>query len=641
MSNAEVAVSNAVVTEQEPSRALVVLNPVAGSCTPQQVREVLDATFSAHGWTYTLYETQPDDDVGAMVRGALDEGCSLVVAGGGDGTVSLVAHELAGSGVPLGVLPLGTANVLAQELGIPTDLGQAVALLLGAHRRRDLDLMRINGRHFILQIGIGLDSLMIKDTDRAAKRRFGRLAYLTTLAGKLVGYQSRRFTMSVDGQRMRPRAWQVLVANAGTLGVPPFRWGPDIFPTDGELDLCIFNVRQARDYARLLWRLITGRYTPAPNISYVRIKQHITITTERPLPVQADGEIIGETPVQIDVVPRGVTIIVPQGDAPPRNDSGGAGIGADACEVDPAVAQATAAISEAVAAIRTPEHADRVLDELERAAGGRTTAQVAGAAPPPDAKQAAEKIQQVAADAPPEQKPQQVIGTAAKQIARAEDEDAELLSQAVQRAINPEAAGAGAPASKKERDLLQEALLRRLKPLNSADVALFLTINHLPHTELMNSLMYSLTTVMNRGDGWVAGLLLATLRDPKRGKRALLDVLPALWLTAATIEFPIKHFFRRKRPFISLVRAIVVGRKPGHYSFPSGHSAAAFAGAWLISRHFPRLRPLWYSVAALVAFSRVYLGAHYPGDVLSGAASGVVLAAAYRKLIEELTEALD
>lgn len=634
---------------QSQGRALVIMNPKAGSCTPEQVRAVLDESFGAHGWTYTLYETSPDDDLRDQVRRAREEGCDLVVAGGGDGTVSLVANELAGSAIPLGVLPLGTANVLARELGIPTDLGQAVALLVGPHREREMDLMRVNGRHFILQIGIGLDSLMIKDTDREAKRRFGRLAYLATLVGKLVGYQSQRFTIAADGKRMRPRAWQALIANAGTLGVKPLRWGPDISPTDGELDLCLFNVRQPADYARLLWRLLSGRYQPAPNITYVRIHNQIAITTDRPLPVQADGEIIGETPVQVAVVPRGIRIIVPQAEPESRPTpllslgarEDQAGAGGAACAVHPAVEQASAALSEAVAAIRTPKQADKVLDELERAAADQTQEQVARQAPAPDAQAAAAKLEQVAAESPPEQKPQRVIATAAKQIARAEDEDRELLAQAVQRAISPEAVAAGPPATAEERQLLQDALLRRLKPLSYADTAVFLTINHLPHTELLNTLMYALTTAMNRGDGWVVGLLLAAAQDHRRGRRALLDVLPALWLATATVEFPIKHFFRRKRPFISLVRAIVVGRKPGHYSFPSGHSAAAFAGAWLIGRHYPRLRPLLFLVAGLVGFSRVYLGAHYPGDVLSGAASGVALAALYRRLLEELGEALD
>jgi len=106
-----------------------------------------------------------------------------------------------------------------------------------------------------------------------------------------------------------------------------------------------------------------------------------------------------------------------------------------------------------------------------------------------------------------------------------------------------------------------------------------------------------------------------------------------LYLATYTVEIPIKRYFRRKRPFISIVRAIVVGRKPGSYSFPSGHSAAAFAGATLLQAYYPRARPVLFAIALLVAFSRVYLGAHYPGDVLSGSLAGAGLAKVYRTLI--------
>jgi undecaprenyl-diphosphatase len=184
-------------------------------------------------------------------------------------------------------------------------------------------------------------------------------------------------------------------------------------------------------------------------------------------------------------------------------------------------------------------------------------------------------------------------------------------------------------------------MLRRMNPLEAADTTLFLTINQrTPRTEELNALMYALTTIMNRGDAWVLGLIVASLIDPRRGRRALREVLPSLWLTAVTVEVPIKRLFRRRRPFISIVRAIVVGKKPGGYSFPSGHSAVAFGGALLLTRHFPRMGPIFYLIAALTGFSRIYLGAHYPGDVVTGAAIGSGLAVLFRRLISWLLHSI-
>jgi diacylglycerol kinase family enzyme len=210
--------------------AFVVLNPVAGSHESYVVRQALEDHLSAAGTMCEIHEAGSDEPMAEVIGAALTRGCDLMVAAGGDGTVSAVAGGLAGSDVPLGIIPLGTANVLARELAIPVDLDQACQLLAGPHATTRIDAMRVGPRCYFTQIGAGIDALMIRDSRREPKRRFGRIAYLWTALARLIGFQPRRFTITINGRQRRFRASQVVVANSGTLGQPPFRWGPDVRP---------------------------------------------------------------------------------------------------------------------------------------------------------------------------------------------------------------------------------------------------------------------------------------------------------------------------------------------------------------------------------------------------------------------------
>lgn len=307
-------------------------------------------------------------------------------------------------------------------------------------------------------------------------------------------------------------------------------------------------------------------------------------------------------------------------------------------EAKAAAEPAKAAVEAALSAIKSPAQAEQVAAEMIAAAGDTTETQVreaSGAAPDP-----AQAIQAAAAT-PGSQKAPATLIEAAKQVASSSGETREALEQALQAATNPEQRGATETANQQPLELLRAAILKQMKPYQAVDARLYLALNHLPHTPLTNTFMYFVTTIMNGGFGWVLGLVLAALIDRKRGRQALLRVIPPLWIATMTVEFPIKFYFRRRRPFVDVVQAIAVGKKPGTFSFPSGHSAAAFAGAWLLRRHYPKLTPLWYAIAGLVGFSRIYLGAHYPGDVMSGAISGTLIAEAARWVIDKGDDAAE
>lgn len=179
----------------------------------------------------------------------------------------------------------------------------------------------------------------------------------------------------------------------------------------------------------------------------------------------------------------------------------------------------------------------------------------------------------------------------------------------------------------------------RLSLFQKIDTWLFAKINNLPHPTYFDNLMKLLAEIMNRGDGWLFGLFIASYRDEAHGHtkstRAMRRIAPVLWLASATVEFPLKSIFRRQRPYSQLAAAVLVGAPPQRHSFPSGHAASAFAGAWLLSKYYPRWRPAFYLLALAVAFCRVYLGVHYPSDVVAGGLTGVGLAALYQKLLNQ------
>ncbi len=295
-----------------PGQVVAIVNPKAGSAAIDAIRRALEACFAGGESRLELYEIREGDDLGAVVRERLARGVALVIAAGGDGTVSAVADALAGSGTPMGILPMGTANVLARELEIPLDVDAAARLLVDDHDVVAIDAMRVGGRHYLTQVGVGLDALMIRDTPTEQKKRLGKLAYLWAAARHLIGFQPRRFTLEIDGKATRRNASQVVVANVGTLGQPPFRWGPDIRVDDGTLDVFVSKARTILHYLVLAWHVVTRQHRADPNVRYYQARRSVAIATRHPVPVQADGEVIGETPVSVDVVPGAVHVIAPR-----------------------------------------------------------------------------------------------------------------------------------------------------------------------------------------------------------------------------------------------------------------------------------------------------------------------------------------
>ncbi|MBN1992028.1 MAG: diacylglycerol kinase family lipid kinase [Anaerolineae bacterium] len=296
----------------DTSKIYIVFNPVAGNANADTVRQALNKYFSNNNVpAYSIYETTGQENLSEVVHQALNQGFNLFVAAGGDGTVAGVAGGLADTDIPLGIIPLGTGNALALKFNIPLDLEPALQLLVGRHAVQTMDAMQVEDRFLLLNITIGLTSLIMRDTEYKNKRRFGRLAYVWAGLLALFNIQPRRFTIGVDGQYHQVWASEIAVTNVSSFGASMFRWGPHIRSDDAQLDVVIVRSRTIWDYLQLAWHTILNQHKRDPNVNYLSARQSVTVKAGRPLIVQGDGDIIGQTPVRVKIVPNAVQIIVP------------------------------------------------------------------------------------------------------------------------------------------------------------------------------------------------------------------------------------------------------------------------------------------------------------------------------------------
>ena len=281
--------------------------------------------------------------------------------------------------------------------------------------------------------------------------------------------------------------------------------------------------------------------------------------------------------------------------------------------------------------------AEEVIEKLETKAADQTVKDVEQTQPPrATPASAAHEVEKAAQTTHGTKKTEKVLETTARVLTTPDKHEREVVSEAVQEVLNPEQQGAPPTVENpQQREYLRQAVLRRLKPVDALDANLFLLVNHLPHTRLLNAFFYGLTFVFQGGAAWYVTMGIAALRNRRITREVLREVTLPLLISGLLVELPIKTYFKRKRPFITIIQAIVIGRKPGTWSFPSGHSAAAFAGAWLLNNKFRRFWGLRYLVAGFVAFSRIYLGDHYPGDVASGSLLGMLFAMFFHRLLRK------
>lgn len=294
------------------SRIFIVLNPVAGGCEVEHVKQTLKQHCDTLGIACDIYETTGNEDLPAIVRQAREQDYKSVIAAGGDGTVSAVASELVHSPVSLGIIPVGTANLLARELNIPLELEAACRLAVKGGTIRKIDAMQAGNQILFSHISLGSYSRIAERTSATAKRYFRQLAYVWNALAELIGTHRWRFNLVIDDRQYRFKAAFIMIANVGAMGASYLRWGPNIKPDDGQVDICIVRAQTLIHYISFMWHILLGYHKQSPHTRYLHAQKYIKARTKRNLPVRGDGEIIGRSSIEIKIIPMAIQIIVPE-----------------------------------------------------------------------------------------------------------------------------------------------------------------------------------------------------------------------------------------------------------------------------------------------------------------------------------------
>lgn len=284
----------------------VIINPASGQ--PQPVLHTINNVFRSSGADWDLSITKDSGDAERFAREAAASGADVVASFGGDGTVMEVARGLFGSEVPLAILPGGTANLMSVELGIPKKLEEAVAIAADPNSRvRLVDAGLFGGKtQFLLRVGIGGTARKVELADRDLKNKFGELAYSIAALKAISTQDKSQYTFTLDGKSYSVEAYSVLVDNAGNLGLPGVGL-KSVLVDDGLLDVIVVLDYRLRSWISIGSSVISQKLNP----DYILHKQakEITIESDPPQPVQIDGEMAGETPVNIKVLPNQVRIL--------------------------------------------------------------------------------------------------------------------------------------------------------------------------------------------------------------------------------------------------------------------------------------------------------------------------------------------
>ncbi|MFZ5805730.1 MAG: diacylglycerol/lipid kinase family protein [Verrucomicrobiota bacterium] len=279
----------------------IILNPTAKGEYARRMASQIKTLFPRATFKITQHAGEAKD----LARDAAQAGFKKIIAAGGDGTINEVVNGLAGTKAILGILPIGSVNVFALELGIPTDLTQAARVIL-KNKKRKVDLARVNDHYFVQLAGAGLDAAIVKRTSADSKKMLGPLSYLFTLA-QMTHYKPPK--LFVRDEKLGCLQGEFILIGNGRFYGGPFLLFPKGKVGDGKLDVCLFKKMGYMDIFRYLHGVLLGIHTELQDVVYFQSTQ-LSVSSENDVPMEVDGEICGNLPAEFSIQKHALSVLI-------------------------------------------------------------------------------------------------------------------------------------------------------------------------------------------------------------------------------------------------------------------------------------------------------------------------------------------
>ncbi len=289
----------------ENKRIHIVINPAAGKDEP--ILNTINDVFHQHDIDWGVSVTRKFGDATAFARQAAEEGFDIVAGYGGDGTQHEIANGLIGTDALMGVLPGGTGNGFANEVGTPTKLRPALELLCADHKVRHVDVVQLDEGYFIQRLYVGIEPE--QQTSRESKDKYGTFAYAIDSYHRAKDVKEVNYQVTIDGESFEFAAVKIYVVNAARAGTGISITGNLSKVDDGLLDVFLLSAQDLHSLSGAVDRVL---HLDTKNArKYMRQGREISIDTDPDQPVWTDGEYTGRTPISMKVIPGALPVIVP------------------------------------------------------------------------------------------------------------------------------------------------------------------------------------------------------------------------------------------------------------------------------------------------------------------------------------------